>query len=226
MTEAEWMACPDTYLLLEFLREKASDRKLRLFAVACARRPYYAVADARHHRAVLLAEKMADETVSDGEWESVHQPALEFWRATAEALTAAQKSAPQGGSQIERLLDLDMATAAGWAILESGWEAAYQVTGVSWSDNYSDEPHHQIALLREVMGNPFRPVAFSPSWRTDTAVALARGMYGSRDFSAMPVLADALQEAGCDNDDILSHCRGADPHVRGCWVVDLVLGKQ
>jgi hypothetical protein len=70
-------------------------------------------------------------------------------------------------------------------------------------------------------------VAFDPAWRTSTAVALAKGMYESRDFSPMPILAGALQDAGCDCDDILSHCR--DPqqvHVRGCWVVDLVLGKS
>jgi hypothetical protein len=81
-------------------------------------------------------------------------------------------------------------------------------------------------LIREIFGNPFRPVAFSPEWRTDTAVMLAQQMYDSRDFSAMPILADALQDAGCDNQDILQHCRGDGPHVRGCWVVDLVLGKE
>jgi hypothetical protein len=71
-----------------------------------------------------------------------------------------------------------------------------------------------------------RAVTFDADWRTSTAVALARQMYDSRDFSAMPILADALQEAGCDNDDVLNHCRDTDGvHVRGCWVVDLVLGK-
>jgi hypothetical protein len=81
-------------------------------------------------------------------------------------------------------------------------------------------------VFREVAG-PDAPVAFSPSWRTDTAVLLARQMYESRDFSAMPILADALQDAGCDNDTILSHCRDTNQvHVRGCWVVDLVLGKS
>ena len=81
--------------------------------------------------------------------------------------------------------------------------------------------------LRDVVGNPFRPVAFSSEWRTDTTVALARQMYESRDFSAMPILADALQDAGCDNTDVLNHCRDADAtHVRGCWVVDMVLGKS
>ena len=85
----------------------------------------------------------------------------------------------------------------------------------------------QADLARDIFGNPFRPVAFSPEWRTDTAVTLARQMYDSRDFDAMPILADALQDAGCDNEDILAHCRDAKQvHVRGCWVVDLVLGKK
>jgi hypothetical protein len=81
-------------------------------------------------------------------------------------------------------------------------------------------------LLRDIFGNPFRPVAFAPEWRTDTAIALARTMYESREFSAMPILADALQDAGCDSDDVLSHCREPGDHVRGCWVVDLVLGRE
>jgi hypothetical protein len=85
----------------------------------------------------------------------------------------------------------------------------------------------QHSLLDDIFGNPFRPVAFSPEWRTDTAVALARQMYDSREFGAMPILADALQDAGCDNEDILAHCRDGNlVHVRGCWVVDHVLGKQ
>ena len=67
---------------------------------------------------------------------------------------------------------------------------------------------------------------FSKKWRTDTALTLARQMYESRDFSAMPILADALQDAGCDNADILNHCRGEGPHARGRWVIDLVLGKE
>jgi hypothetical protein len=81
-------------------------------------------------------------------------------------------------------------------------------------------------LLRDIFGNPSHPVTSPPEWRTDTAVSLARQMYDSRDFSAMPILADALQGAGCDSEDILNHCCGEGPHVRGCWVVDLVLGKE
>ncbi|MBX9585555.1 MAG: hypothetical protein K2X87_35050 [Gemmataceae bacterium] len=79
--------------------------------------------------------------------------------------------------------------------------------------------------MRDLFGNPFRPVAFDPDWRTSTAVALARGMYDARDFGPMPVLADALQDAGCDHPEVLAHCRDpAGIHVRGCWVVDGVLG--
>jgi hypothetical protein len=95
-------------------------------------------------------------------------------------------------------------------------------TGQNWDFDHS----RQVAILRDIFGNPFRLVEFAPAWRTSTAVALASQMYGSRDFAAMPILADALQDAGCDNEDMLNHCR--DPkatHVRGCWVVDLVLGK-
>ncbi|MBA4067952.1 MAG: hypothetical protein C0501_30465 [Isosphaera sp.] len=82
-------------------------------------------------------------------------------------------------------------------------------------------------LFREIFGNPFRPVSSAPEWRTSTAVALASQMYEVRDFAAMPILADALQDAGCENDDVLAHCRDENAtHVRGCWVVDLVLGKS
>jgi hypothetical protein len=84
----------------------------------------------------------------------------------------------------------------------------------------------QAGIIRDIFGYPFRPVPFSPEWRTDTAIAVAHQMYESREFGAMPILADALQDAGCDNTDILEHCRSAGPHVRGCWVVDRVLGKE
>src|SRR5262249_32871588 len=82
------------------------------------------------------------------------------------------------------------------------------------------------AGIRESFGNPFRRVAFNPEWRTSTVVSLAGHMDESRDFTAMPILPDALQEANCDTDDILSHCRGRSTHIRGCWVVDLALAAE
>jgi hypothetical protein len=113
--------------------------------------------------------------------------------------------------------------------LNAAWEcirhASYLVgEGVMQA---AEERAAQTQLLRDIVGNPFRPVSFSPEWRTSTAVGIAKGMYESRNFDAMPILADALQDAGCDNADILNHCRDTSAtHVRGCWVVDLVLGKS
>ena len=115
------------------------------------------------------------------------------------------------------------------------WDDLHQLFHTaSRSAKQAGEPIPQARLLDtgklalELIGpNPFRPVFFPTEWRTETALILARQMYGSRDFGAMPILADALQDAGCEDEAILSHCR--DPqatHVRGCWVVDLVLGKQ
>jgi hypothetical protein len=93
---------------------------------------------------------------------------------------------------------------------------------------YPTEPGlYGLGLIREVIGNPFRPITFNPSWRTSDVMLLAQGIYDERAFDRMPILADALQDAGCDNEDVLSHCRDATAtHVRGCWVIDLVLGKQ
>jgi hypothetical protein len=83
------------------------------------------------------------------------------------------------------------------------------------------------------MGNPFRPVILHPSWLTPTTTSLAQAIYDNRllpsghfDNQRLGILADALEEAGCDNADVLNHCRSAGPHVRGCWVIDLLLGKS
>ena len=82
-------------------------------------------------------------------------------------------------------------------------------------------------IFSELFGNPFRPTVFDPMWRTSTVELLARGIYEERAFDRMPILADALQDAGCDCEDILNHLRDATaPHVRGCWALDLVLGKE
>ncbi len=84
----------------------------------------------------------------------------------------------------------------------------------------------QAALVREIIGNPFRPVAIDPSWLSSTAFALAQGIYDDKAFDRLPILADALQDAGCENADLLNHLRSEGPHVKGCWVLDLILGKS
>ncbi|MDY3557511.1 hypothetical protein R5W23_000037 [Gemmata sp. JC673] len=104
--------------------------------------------------------------------------------------------------------------------------ASPSVDTVAWNRAEVAERRLLARFVREVFVDPFRSSPLLPEWRTRTAVLLARQMYESRDFSAMPIFADALQDAGCDNADILNHCRGPGPHVRGCWVVDLVLGNS
>ena len=83
-----------------------------------------------------------------------------------------------------------------------------------------------LALFRDIVPNPFDPVAFHPAWRTRDVVGLCQAMTASGDFAAMPILADALQDAGCDDERVLGHCRGDGPHARGCWVVDALLGHE
>ena len=87
---------------------------------------------------------------------------------------------------------------------------------------------HNLDVIRESLraNGQYRPVVVRPDWRTEAAVGLARGMYESQDFGPMPVLADALDDAGCTDAEVLAHCRGDGPHVRGCWVVDGLLGKM
>ena len=93
-------------------------------------------------------------------------------------------------------------------------------------ETWEAERSLQADFLRDIFGNPFRPIVADANWLTSTVVSLARGIYEDRAFDRMPILADALQDAGCDSEDVLNHCRDANQvHVRGCWVVDLVLGK-
>ena len=84
----------------------------------------------------------------------------------------------------------------------------------------------QCDLIRDIAGDPFRPIVPDARWRTNNVLALARGVYDDRAFDRLPILADAMMDAGCEDDLIIEHCRGEGPHVRGCWVVDLVLGKE
>jgi hypothetical protein len=113
------------------------------------------------------------------------------------------------------------------AILPDKW-------GTSAGDDAADralesERPKQLHLFRDVFGNPFRPVTIQPAWlgwNEGTVVKMAQAIYDERAFDRMPILADALEEAGCTNQDILSHCRSGGEHVRGCWVVDLLLGKK
>ncbi len=105
------------------------------------------------------------------------------------------------------------------AAIEGRFGEISQEEGQKWLTAIGD-------TLRDVFGNPFRPVSFDPMWQTPTVIAMAQAIYANRAFDRMPILAGALEEAGCDNPYVLAHCRGHGQHVRGCWVVDLILGKK
>ena len=179
-----------------------TDRKLRLFACACCRRALDLLPPNIAQVAAEIAEKYADGQPIASE--------VEFIR----------NRIPLLANEESDLLD--------YAALDFiAFEAAHRVGTAFYfrSGKSFTEVEQQGALIRDLAKPNYRS-DFSPEWRADTAVSLARLMYDTYEFSAMPILADALQDAGCDNADILDHCRGPGPHVRGCWVVDLVLAKE
>jgi hypothetical protein len=249
MTEAQWLACvhPDRMLASLFSRrgkEAATDERFRRFGIACCHRldevlefgDTYALdcleiyATSRLREALLKARRFHHDAGYDASRAMTQayraDPATRF-RAEARSLATSAvwsctKSKPTQAAMAYR----EAAIAMAHLNAAKGPQPVAR-TSRGWLPADAAEHAVQAALLRDIFGNPFRPVKFTREWRTDTAVSLARQMYESRDFGAMPILADALQDAGCDSDDILNHCR--DPHavhVRGCWVVDLVSGKQ
>jgi hypothetical protein len=233
MTESDWLACTDPQKMLEYLRDRASDRKLRLFACACCRRVWHKLSDERCRRTVEVVERIADgqghvseldqarnkirEICSKGAanravwylaWddarESAKGPAEEELNETIEALM--QHYAEEGDPR-------DLYDQSG----EARWLATATVLGC------------QADLLHDLFGNPFHPPTLEPvrlSWLDGTFPKLAQVIYDERAFDRLPILADALEDAGCDNADILAHCRQPGEHVRGCWVIDRLLGKD
>jgi hypothetical protein len=103
------------------------------------------------------------------------------------------------------------------------------VDEIKTAERYEAECESLSHYVHCVFGNPFCPVAVNPTWLTwndSTIVKIAQTIYDERAFDRLPILADALQDSGCNHEDILDHCRSAGPHVRGCWVVDALLGKE
>jgi hypothetical protein len=237
MTEAEWLAGSDLPTMQEFASDLANDRKLRLLGVAATRRIWHLLSE--QQRAIVEAvERLIDGVGTPNELETSFDEygtqadnfvdVLE--RQSTNPLdyvhTAVLNCCSAAGAGIEAAVCAGLAewlAAAPDPVAESRLLVAAEGLEVGWGLRFRTRFRD---LLHDLYGNPFRPVTFSPTWRTDTAVSLARQMYESRDFSAMPVLADALQDAGCDIEDILNHCQRPGEHVRGCFVVDLVLAKE
>ncbi len=224
MTEAEWLACTDpTPMLEEFLHDKASNRKLRLFACACVRQGWHLLTDERSRQSVVIAEHHADGSVDDAELN----------RACDEAdvaITNPRDAYLELGKKEQERRVFEATCAAHWSSVEEAWEAADQL--LQWHF-VEDEDARRSGLLRDIFGNPFRTICLDSAWLTPTVLALAQAAYDNRispagtlDNARLAVLADALEDAGCTDAVILNHCRQPREHYRGCWLVDLLLGKE
>jgi hypothetical protein len=217
MTEAEWLASREVGGMLAFADRHLSQRRRRLFAAACCRRVWHLLDDARCHAAVALAERCADEAVSEEELGEAAEEAEEADDAGRPAAWSASYACCPAPLTLARLLEVT-GPASGACGSEEGRER---------------EAAAQASLLRDVVGNPFRPVALDPAWRTPDVQTFARAAYDNRTLPSgtleperLALLADALEEAGCDNPGVLGHLRGGGTHVRGCWAVDAILGKS
>jgi hypothetical protein len=213
MTEVEWLASDNPKAMVDWLTTLRR-RTIQLFACSCCRRLWKVFALPRQ-QAIEVAELFADAMVDSGEFNKVRLMASEYLTPRIEG------EGIEAETSVRAMLSLlDPHSDKRSTVFDiSSWAA-------SATNDVPGEWKAQGILFRDIFGNPFRPVALDPSWQTSTVTDIACGMYDSRDFSVMPILADALQDAGCDNDDILTHCRDTNAvHVRGCWVVDLVLGK-
>jgi hypothetical protein len=250
-SEHLWLTRNDLSYLSGVVSASSTLRQRRLLGCACIRRTWAQLADHRTRELVEVLEAVADyeanreqlkvavRAAEDAIREVRIRVAKDVWFSdSVPAWVAADgdeaevwtQSAAGGHPEVVRAeAVVQYAQLKGFGSLSVEqiassvpWRLPYWVTGATEGENAA-----RCALVGDIFGNPFRPVAFSPSWRTDTAVSLARQMYESREFLLMPILADALQDAGCSHPDVLDHCHDpAGAHVRGCWVVDLVLGKQ
>lgn len=209
MTEAEWLTCTDPGPMLEYLKGRASERKLRLFGVACCRLVWHLL-DEIGKKAVECAERMADGQTTADEHEQMEN--LSWWGAD--------------GLNYED----DPIWLAGWAAHGTLTESPAKA-GLLTARAVPAEGHQlsQARLLRDIIGNPFRPVILDPrwlQWNDSTVVKLAESIYHDRAFDRMPILADALEDARCSDPDILGHCREPGEHYRGCWLIDLLTGRE
>ena len=241
MTEAEWLACTDPQKMLLLLLEKGrvSDRKVRLFLVASCYRIWDLLSHEHSRQAVLTVERYADQLVSSDELASAGRHAITacaeleqaMWRVTDEGFQLFDGPSPGTEEEIDAAIQNEtLATKLAHASLlpTVAAESDPALTGHLPLLDYADESvlGDWACSLRDIFANPFGSVTLDSCWLTPQAVVLAQAIYDDRAFDRLPILADALEEAGCTDADTLAHCRGPGPHVRGCWVVDLLLAKS
>jgi hypothetical protein len=240
MEEQVWLTTDESLTMLHHLGEEVSSRKLRLYLAACGRRIERLLPQEESRWAIEIAERMAD-------GEPYESEASANWHIEGAAFLIDYNTAPERVevwiNQTAALSEIElrkMLSPAAHAIRFSPRDllvhAAYFAHSLMCSLQHWREQHPQSPyavfispdLLRDIFGNPFGPSGIDSDWLTwnnRTVPKLAQTIYDDRRYDIMPILADALEEAGCIDLQILDHCRGPGPHVRGCWVVDLILGK-
>jgi hypothetical protein len=259
LTETDWLSCADLWTVYDYLRrEQLSSRHCRLFAVACCRRLWHLFRDPRSRSAVEIGERFADGLASAAELSAATQEADEAREAAEElwmtgdyekspaetfgndaafhAAKLAQSSVYDPPARYIANLIIE-ATRASESASVYGTAADNALHGSPYPDCFVDNKESEnrayCELLREIFGNPFRPVSMDPSWRTQTVLGLAQAAYVDRvmpagllDKDRLAILADALEDAGCTDAAIVDHLRGSGPHWRGCHVIDALLGKE
>jgi hypothetical protein len=214
MKEARWLACPKVSELFDFLEGKVSSRKLRLFGCACCRLWWELITDATARSAVEVAERYADGAATRKE--------LAAARAAATVRRGYPKPAGEWAMNAAAFVTGYRPRSAAFSAYSCSLEAAVATGGT-----HDAERPFFADLLRHIVGNPFHPVTVEGrwlAWNDGTIPRLAQAIYDERRFADLPVLADALEEAGCADAPLLGHCRDAGPHRRGCWALDLLLG--
>lgn len=231
MTEREWGDCEDVAAMLTFIAGKVSPRKLRLFAVACCQTVWPILVDARSRQAVRVAARVADGEASEWERRQAHAAARQAYidaddpsgernnGVTAGLLAALAAactlSAYRTASDVAQVAQL---AARARSLMET-------VRGKLPPGGSPQERRRQAGVLRDIV-TPFEPPALRPQWATPIVRAIAEGAYAGRDWQALPILADALEDEGCDDLKALAHLRGPGPHARGCWVLDALLDRK
>jgi len=215
MTEQEWLKIADPMVMIDYLRTKSSDRKHLLYGSAeCRRKWDWFSDDAVSVQTLDLAEKFADGHVDRAHIESASYALSNRGMTTITEFLVEL----EGGSPAAAVAAAVISCVANWALDNADREKVEEIIHI--------EEALQVQLAHEVFGNPFRRVKLNRKLISSIALSLASSIYDERAYDRLPILADALQESGVENEDVLNHLRSIRSHVRGCWALDLVLGKK
>jgi hypothetical protein len=231
VTEAEWLAAADPLPMLDYLWEKTSDRKMRLYACGCCRRMWHLLECDGSRKAIEASELYADRRITQQQLAAACGVAR---RVSVQAFNNRLPSVPSPAALEAIYAAQEVARSALLKVRKAQLKLTLPASAIlratvcaELSNSTRHEERKLLAdLLRHVAGNPFRPQAVAAECLTSTVVSVAHMIYDERAFDRMPVLADALEDAGCADAELLGHLHRPGPHVRGCWALDLILAKN